>query len=154
MPKENATVYATKLGKQLCGDSRELLAELPEESVDLVVTSPPFALLRKKKYGNHEQAEYVAWLRAFGQAAYPALKPTGSFVIDLGGAYVKGHPVRSLYNFRVLIDFVDTIGYFLAEDFYWHNPAKLPSPIEWVNKAKERVKDSVNTIWWFCIGSA
>jgi len=149
MPKKNTTVYTTTLGKQLCGDSRELLAELPEESVDLIVTSPPFALLRKKKYGNEEQAEYVAWLREFGQAAYPALKPTGSFVLDLGGAYVKGHPVRSLYNFRVLIDFCDTIGYFLAEDFYWHNPAKLPSPIEWVNKAKMRVKDSVNPIWWF-----
>ncbi len=109
----------------------------------------PFYLLRKKKYGNEEQAEYVAWLREFGQAAYPALKPTGSFVLDLGGAYVKGHPIRSLYNFRVLLDFCDTVGYFLAEDFYWHNPAKLPSPIEWVNKAKERAKDSVNTIWWF-----
>jgi len=149
MSKDSRVVYTTKYGKQLCGDSRELLAELPEESVDLIVTSPPFALLRKKKYGNEEQTEYVAWLREFGQAAYPTLKPTGSFVLDLGGAYVKGHPVRSLYNFRVLIDFCDTIGYFLAEDFYWHNPAKLPSPIEWVNKAKERVKDSVNTIWWF-----
>ena len=149
MTKSNSLVYTTTNGRQLCGDSRELLAELPKESVDLIVTSPPFALLRKKKYGNEEQSEYVAWLREFGQAAYPALKATGSFVIDLGGAYVKGHPVRSLYNFRVLIDFCDTIGYFLAEDFYWHNPAKLPSPIEWVNKAKERVKDSVNTIWWF-----
>ncbi len=149
MPKENTTVYTTTLGRQLCGDSRNLLADLPRESVDLIVTSPPFALLRKKKYGNEEQAEYVAWLREFGRAAYPALKPTGSFVLDLGGAYVKGHPVRSLYNFRVLLDFCDTLGYFLAEDFYWHNPAKLPSPIEWVNKAKERVKDSVNTIWWF-----
>jgi site-specific DNA-methyltransferase (cytosine-N4-specific) len=37
----------------------------------------------------------------------------------------------------------------LAEDFYWFNPAKLPSPIEWVNKRKIRAKDSVNTIWWF-----
>ncbi|MBN1910036.1 MAG: site-specific DNA-methyltransferase [Pirellulales bacterium] len=149
MTKANQVVYTTEYGRQLCGDSRELIAELPDESVDLIVTSPPFALLRKKKYGNKEQAEYIAWLREFGQAVYPALKPAGSFVLDLGGAYVKGHPVRSLYNFRVLLDFCDTIGYFLAEDFYWHNPAKLPSPIEWVNKAKERVKDSVNTIWWF-----
>ncbi len=143
------TVYTTEHGEQLCGDSRTLLTAIPDDSVDLIVTSPPFALLRKKKYGNEEQAAYVAWLREFGQAAYSALKPTGSFVIDLGGAYVKGYPVRSLYNFRVLIDFCDTLGYFLAEDFYWHNPAKLPSPIEWVNKAKERAKDSVNTIWWF-----
>lgn len=149
MPKASEVVYTTEHGRQLCGDSRKLLAGVPKESVDLIVTSPPFALLRKKTYGNEEQGEYVAWLREFGQAAYPALKSTGSLVLDLGGAYVKGHPVRSLYNFRVLLDFCDTIGYFLAEDFYWHNPAKLPSPIEWVNKAKERVKDSVNTIWWF-----
>jgi DNA modification methylase len=41
------------------------------------------------------------------------------------------------------------LGFFLAEDFYWFNPSKLPSPIEWVNKRKMRVKDAVNTVWWF-----
>jgi site-specific DNA-methyltransferase (cytosine-N4-specific) len=41
------------------------------------------------------------------------------------------------------------MGFHLAEDFYWFNPAKLPSPIEWVNKRKIRAKDSVNTVWWF-----
>lgn len=56
---------------------------------------------------------------------------------------------RSLYNFRVLLAFCDDIGFHLAEDFYWFNPAKLPSPIEWVNKRKMRAKDSVNTVWWF-----
>ena len=69
-------------------------------------------------------------------------------MIDLGGAYQKGSPTRSLYNFRLLIHLCDEVGFFLAEDFYWYNPAKLPSPIEWVNKRKIRVKDSVNTIWW------
>jgi site-specific DNA-methyltransferase (cytosine-N4-specific) len=77
------------------------------------------------------------------------LKPTGSFVLDLGGAYEKGRPVRSLYQYRVLLRFCDVIGYRLAEEFFWHNPAKLTSPIEWLNKKKIRVKDSVNTIWWF-----
>ncbi|MEO0963568.1 MAG: site-specific DNA-methyltransferase, partial [Planctomycetota bacterium] len=38
---------------------------------------------------------------------------------------------------------------FIAEDFYWFNPSKLPSPIEWVNKRKIRAKDSVNNVWWF-----
>lgn len=61
----------------------------------------------------------------------------------------KGVPARSLYNFRVLLRFCDEIGFYLAEDFYWFNPSKLPSPIEWVNKRKLRAKDSVNTIWWF-----
>lgn len=77
------------------------------------------------------------------------LKDTGSFVLDLGGAYQRGKPVRSLYNFRVLLEFCDHLGYHLAEEFFWFNPAKLPSPIEWVNKRKIRVKDAVNTIWWF-----
>jgi len=141
--------YRTDLGVQLCGDSRHLLQQLEPESVDLIVTSPPFALQRKKAYGNEDQGEYVDWLLDFGSLALPALKPTGSFVIDLGGAYEKGRPVRSLYNFRVLLRFCDELGYVFAEDFYWFNPAKLPSPIEWVNKRKVRVKDSVNTLWWF-----
>jgi site-specific DNA-methyltransferase (cytosine-N4-specific) len=91
----------------------------------------------------------VAWLGEFGEAALRVLKPTGSFVLDLGGAYERGRPVRSLYNFRVLLDWCDRIGYRLAEEFFWYNPAKLPSPIEWVNKRKLRAKDAVNTVWWF-----
>lgn len=142
-------VYQTRRGIQLCADSRDVLRSLPDDSVDLVVTSPPFALLRQKSYGNEDQSEYVAWLAEFGQAALRVLKPTGSFVLDLGGAYERGRPIRSLYNFRVLLDFCDRIGYRLAEEFFWYNPAKLPSPIEWVNKRKLRAKDAVNTVWWF-----
>jgi site-specific DNA-methyltransferase (cytosine-N4-specific) len=48
-----------------------------------------------------------------------------------------------------LLHLCDEVGFFLAEDFYWYNPAKLPSPIEWVNKRKLRAKDAVNTVWWF-----
>jgi DNA modification methylase len=144
----DSVLYGTKLGAQIVGDSIDLLALLPEESVDLIVTSPPFALLRKKSYGNEEQSAYVQWLAGFGKAALRVLKPTGSLVLDLGHAYQRGAPVRSLYNYRVLLSFVDDLGYYLAQEFFWHNPAKLPSPIEWVNKRKIRVKDSVNTVWW------
>ena len=145
----DACVYRTDLGTQLTGDSRVLLDSLPNACIDLIVTSPPFALLRKKAYGNEDQSAYVEWLSEFGRAAHRVLKLTGSFVIDLGGAYEKGKPVRSLYNFRVLIKFCDDLGYYLAEEFFWFNPAKLPSPIEWVNKRKIRAKDAVNTVWWF-----
>lgn len=142
-------VYETPMGAAYCGDSRELLAELPDESISLVITSPPFALQRQKEYGNKDQDEYVSWLMTFGKIVHQKLKTDGSFVLDLGGAYQKGTPARSLHNFRVLIRFCDELGYFLAEDFYWFNPSKLPSPIEWVNKRKLRAKDSVNTVWWF-----
>jgi DNA modification methylase len=142
-------MYTTKHGMSFLGDSLELMKELPESSIDLVVTSPPFALRRQKTYGNVEEAEYVNWITPFGSEVFRILKPTGSFVLDLGGSYRCGIPSRSLYNFRVLIAFCDTIGFHLAEDFYWFNPSKLPSPIEWVNKKKVRVKDAVNTVWWF-----
>jgi len=141
--------YTTDRGKAYHGNSLELLAQFPDNSIDLVLTSPPFALQRKKEYGNKEQHEYVDWLAEFAKIVIKKIKSEGSFVLDLGGAYRKGVPVRSLYNFRVPIQFCDDIGFFLAEDFYWFNPSKLPSPIEWVNKRKIRVKDSVNNVWWF-----
>ena len=142
-------IYKTTLGSAYCGDSLDLLSELADRSVDLVMTSPPFALQRQKDYGNPDQAAYVDWLTRFGRLVHSKLKDTGSFVLDLGGAYRKGVPARSLYNFRVLLRFCDELGFFLAEDFYWFNPSKLPSPIEWVNKRKMRAKDAVNTVWWF-----
>lgn len=142
-------LYYTKNGGAYVGDALQLLAELPEGSVDLVMTSPPFALRRQKAYGNVEETEYVEWIIPFGREVFRVLKESGSFVLDLGGAYRTGIPSRSLYNFRVLLAFCDEIGFHLAEDFYWFNPAKLPSPIEWVNKRKIRAKDSINTVWWF-----
>lgn len=141
--------YTTDRGAYYAGDGLTLLKALPDDSLDLIMTSPPFALLRKKTYGNKEQHEYVNWLAEFGTEALPKLKQSGSLVMDIGGAYQQGIPVRSLYNFRIPIRFCDELGYHLAEDFYWYNPAKLPSPIEWVNKRKIRVKDAVNTVWWF-----
>ena len=104
---QDKQVYRTSGGLQLCGDSLELLAHLPDQSVDLIMTSPPFALLRQKAYGNKEQDQYVEWLGRFGEAAYRVLKDSGSFVLDLGGAYKRGKPVRSLYNYHVLLDFCD-----------------------------------------------
>jgi site-specific DNA-methyltransferase (cytosine-N4-specific) len=141
--------YTTRLGAAYQGDSLELLPQLPDSSINLVITSPPFALQREKEYGNHNQDDYIGWLEQFARLVYRKLRDDGSFVLDLGGAYRKGVPVRSLYNFRVLIRFCDEVGFQLAEDFYWYNSSKLPSPIEWVNKRKLRAKDSVNTVWWF-----
>lgn len=142
------TLYTTQFGEAIVGDSLEVLAEIPPASVDLVITSPPFALLRKKEYGNADQSTYVDWLCSFGPLVHRVLKESGSYVLDLGGAYQRGVPIRSLYNYRVLLRHVDEAGFHLAEEFFWHNPSKLPSPIEWVNKRKLRAKDTVNTVWW------
>ena len=142
--------YSTDKGKCICGDSLELLSNLEDNSVNLVVTSPPFALQRKKEYGNESQEAYVQWLCQFGKLVYKKLCDDGSFVIDIGGAYEKGQPTYSLYQFKVLIKLCDEVGFYLAQPFYWHNPSALPAPIEWVNKRKIRAKTSVNTVWWLC----
>ncbi len=141
-------MYRTDLGAAYVGDARDLLDGVADGSVDLVITSPPFALQRQKAYGNEDQEGYVDWLLCFCADVHRILKPTGSFVLDLGGAYRKGRPVRSLYNYRVLLRLCDELDFRLAEEFFWYNPAKLPSPIEWVNKRKIRAKDAVNTVWW------
>lgn len=146
---ETSPAYNTELGAAYHGDALQLLSQLPDNSVSLVMTSPPFALQREKEYGNKNQEEYLDWLESFATVVRRKLRDDGSFVLDLGGAYTKGLPVRSLYNFRVLLRFCDEVGFFLAQDFYWFNSSKLPSPIEWVNKRKLRAKDSVNTVWWF-----
>lgn len=142
--------YTSGLGKCICGDSLQLLTEMEDNSIDLVMTSPPFALQRQKEYGNESQNDYVKWLCEFGKLVFPKLKEEGSFVIDIGGAYEKGQPTYSLYQFRALIQLCDEVGFHLAQPFYWHNPCALPAPIEWVDKRKIRAKTSVNTVWWLC----
>ena len=142
--------YRTHYGECFCGDSAELLKTLDDNSINLMITSPPFALQRQKTYGNENQDDYVAWLCSFAEIAYTKIRDDGSFVIDIGGAYEKGSPSYSLYQFRALIKLCDDVGYKLAQPFYWHNPSALPSPIEWVNKRKLRAKTSVNTVWWLC----
>ncbi len=140
--------FSTHHGEAIVGDSLRILPLMQAESVDLIMTSPPFALLREKEYGNLDQNDYIGWLCGFAPQIRRVLKESGSFVIDMGGAYQRGIPVRSLYQYRVLIKLCDEYGFHLAEEFFWHNPSKLPSPIEWVNKRKLRAKDSVNTVWW------
>lgn len=142
-------LYKTRFGEAYVGDAFRLLQSVRSESIDLVLTSPPFALQRQKEYGNVDQKEYVDWLLSFAPEVKRVLKKSGSFVLDLGGAYQRGRPVRSLYNYRILVRLCDEQGWRLAEEFFWFNPSKLPSPIEWVNKRKIRVKDAVNTVWWF-----
>jgi site-specific DNA-methyltransferase (cytosine-N4-specific) len=143
-----APFYSTPLGAAYNCDAIEILRALPADSVDLVMTSPPFALTRKKEYGNEPVERYLEWFLPFTREIYRVLKPTGSFVFDIGGAWVPGAPVRSVYHFAVALELVKD-GFRLAQDFYWHNPARLPSPAEWVTVRRVRVKDSVNMVWWF-----
>lgn len=140
--------YTTGFGAMIGGDAAPGMGALPAESVDLVVTSPPYALHFKKEYGNADKGAYVEWFRPFAAQVHRTLKPEGSFVLNIGGSYNPGIPTRSLYHFRLLLMLCDEIGFHLAQECFWYNPAKLPSPAEWVNVRRIRIKDSVEYVWW------
>jgi DNA modification methylase len=140
--------FSTERGQLFCADSLEILRSLPSDSVDLVITSPPYALHFKKEYGNANQQDYVQWLLPFAKEIKRVIKPSGSFVLNIGGAWQPGAPTRSLYHYRMLLALVDDVGFDLAQEFFWYNPAKMPAPAEWVNVRRIRVKDSVEYVFW------
>jgi site-specific DNA-methyltransferase (cytosine-N4-specific) len=146
--KKNSVFFKTKLGKIVHGNALDMLAGMRPQSVDLIMTSPPFGLVRKKEYGNVDAEEYLDWFKPFASAFKRALKDTGSLVIDIGGAWNQGVPTRNLYHFKFLIMLCEDFGFHLAQDFYWWNPSKLPTPAEWVTVRRIRVKDAINTVWW------
>lgn len=136
-------------GEIFWGDSRAWFLNVAKPgSVDLIMTSPPFGLVRKKSYGNEDADQYCDWFRPFAEGFHRALSDQGSLVIDIGGSWIPGQPTRSLYHFKLLIMLVEEFGFHLCQEHYWWNPSKLPSPAEWVNIRRVRVKDAVNSIWW------
>lgn len=140
--------YRTPRGAALAIDSLEAMRSLPDDSVNLVITSPPYALHFKKEYGNANQADYVEWLLPFAREIRRILAPDGSFVLNIGGSWVPGSPTRSIYTYKLLVALVESIGFHLAQEFFWYNPAKMPVPAEWVTVRRIRVKDSVEFVWW------
>lgn len=142
------TFHRAKHGRIMLGDSLDVLKRLKPGTVDLIMTSPPFGLVRKKEYGNVAADEYIDWFRPFAEVFRRALSNQGSLVIDIGGTWNQGLPTRHLYHFKLLIMLCEEYGFHLAQDFYWWNPSKLPTPAEWVTVRRVRVKDAINTVWW------
>ncbi|MDZ8188937.1 MAG: site-specific DNA-methyltransferase [Nostoc sp. ChiSLP02] len=140
--------YTQQNGAVYLGDSLKLIKFIDDNSINLILTSPPFALTRKKEYGNETAEKYIEWFLPFASEFKRVLVDNGSLVVDLGGAYLPGNPVRSIYQYELLVKLCKELGFFLAQEFYHYNPARLPTPAEWVTIRRIRVKDSVNTVWW------
>jgi site-specific DNA-methyltransferase (cytosine-N4-specific) len=140
--------YTQQHGKTYLGDSLKLIKFIEDNSINLILTSPPFALSRQKEYGNETAEKYIEWFLPFAYEFKRVLAENGSFILDLGGAYLPGNPVRSIYQYELLVRLCKEVGFFLAQEFYHYNPARLPTPAEWVTIRRIRVKDSVNVVWW------
>jgi DNA modification methylase len=140
--------YTTEYGSAYLHDSLELMKRLPSKSISAVITSPPYALHFKKEYGNVSKDEYTTWFLPFAKEIHRLLKDDGSFILNIGGSYNKGSPTRSLYHFKLLISLVEEVGFHLAQECFWFNPAKMPVPAEWVTVRRIRIRDSVEYVWW------
>lgn len=144
--------YRTRLGSMLIGDIEEALDgrvfSQVRGRVTLIFTSPPFPLIRKKRYGNSSGTEYVDWLRRLGPRLAEMLAPDGSLVMELGNTWVQGSPTMSTLPLEALLAFKEAAGLHLCQYVVCHNPARLPTPAAWVTVRRMRLKDSFTHVWW------
>lgn len=144
--------YKTGLGKMyVCKVEDFLLSregKAARGKVQLILTSPPFPLNRKKKYGNQQGEEFMNWLAGLAEPLSKLLKPDGSIVVEMGNAWEPGKPVMSTLSLRSLLKFMELGELNLCQQFVCHNPARLPTPAQWVNVERIRAKDSFTNVWW------
>lgn len=150
--KPPAVSYRTSKGTCIQGLTESFLnsplVKPYEGKVDLIFTSPPFPLNRKKKYDNLQGEEYMKWIAGFAINFKRMLKPTGSIVMEVGNSWEPGKPVMSTLALESLLAFMKAGSLHLCQQFVWHNPARLPSPAQWVTVERIRVKDSYTHLWW------
>jgi site-specific DNA-methyltransferase (cytosine-N4-specific) len=144
--------YSTQLGASIIGESEDILANASDTGlsgkVQLVLTSPPYPLNRKKAYGNKTGNAYKKWLQNYAVRLRNVLTPSGSIVIEMGNAWEPGLPVMSTLALEALMAFKKAADLNLCQEFIWHNSAKLPTPAQWVTIERIRVKDSYTRLWW------
>lgn len=144
--------YETELGISVVGDSeaalRGSLAPAIKDKVQLVFSSPPFPLNRKKAYGNLSGGEFKKWLKGYAQLLRESLTPDGSIVLEMGNAWEPGKPVMSTLAIETLLAFKKAAKLHLCQEFIWFNNAKLPTPAQWVTVNRIRVKDAFTRLWW------
>lgn len=150
LPKEAA--YTTANGAMLKGHAEDVLRASELDSirgnVQLIFTSPPFPLNTKKKYGNLQGGQYLAWLSGFGPMFRELLAPNGSIVIEMGNSWEPGLPAMSTLGLKALLYFQEQNQLHLCQEIICHNPARLPSPAQWVTIERIRLKDSYTRLWW------
>jgi len=147
-------IYKSKKGKLYEGDSLQLLSgklrQKLKGKIDLIITSPPFPLNKKKKYGNKTGDDYLKWFTSLAPVFSDLLSEKGSLVIEIGNSWEQGRPVQSLLHLECLLALVKhpNAGLKLIQEFICYNPSKLPSPAQWVTVNRIRTVDSYTHVWW------
>ncbi len=114
------------------GDCREVLKDIPDNSIDLIFTSPPYADQRKNTYGGVHPSKYVNWFLPIGEELYRVLKPDGTFVLNIKERVVNGE--RSTYVLELILE-MRKLGWFWTEEFIWHKKNSYPG--KWPNRFRD-----------------
>jgi len=114
------------------GDSKKELKKLPDNSVDLIVTSPPYADQRKSTYGGIHADKYVEWFLPISEQLLRVLKPTGTFVLNIKEKVVEGE--RSTYVMELILA-MRKQGWLWTEEFIWHKKNSYPG--KWPNRFRD-----------------
>jgi len=147
-------LYTTKYGKLFVGDaieiSKQYLSRYYGRKFQLIITSPPFPLNAKKKYGNLQGDSYLEWFSALAPIFNDLLSDDGSLVMEIGNSWEAGRPVQSLLHLECLLGLVNNpdANLRLIQEFIAYNPSKLPSPAQWVTVNRIRTVDSYTHVWW------
>lgn len=150
--KNKGPLYRTKKGIFYLGKSEDILNSKWFKpyfhKINLIFTSPPFPLKKKKPYGNLNGEAYINWLSDYSSIFNQLLTKNGSLVIELGSSWESGIPAMSTDSIEALLALKERGDYYLCQEFIWHNPSSLPNPVQWVNVERIRVTNSFSRIWW------
>jgi len=120
------------LNRLFVGDCLDVLREIPDNSVDLIVTSPPYADQRKNVYGGVHPDHYVRWFMPRAEQLYRVLKPTGSFILNIKERVVNGE--RHTYVLELILE-MRRNGWLWTEEYMWHK--KNSHPGRWPNRFRD-----------------
>lgn len=147
MAKRNIKPFENRF---IVGDCEEVLREFPAKSVDLILTSPPYA--DQRDYGAENSSispdDYVRWFAPKARQMLRVLKENGSFVLNINDKVVDGY--QHLYVFELVIYLCKKTGFSLVRDYVWHNPATPPNVFS--RGGLGRTKKSHEYCFWFSRG--
>ena len=118
--------------RMLLGDSRDRLRELDSDSIDLIVTSPPYADSRRKTYGGVHPDDYVAWFLPIAAELQRVLKPEGSFILNIKERVAAGE--RHTYVLELILA-LRAQGWLWTEEYLWHKKNCYPG--KWPNRFRD-----------------
>lgn len=114
------------------GDSAEILKKIPDNTIDLIITSPPYADQRKNTYGGIHPNKYVEWFLPISEELLRVLKPSGTFILNIKEKVVNGE--RSTYVIELILS-MRKQGWLWTEEFIWHKKNSFPG--KWPNRFRD-----------------